>query len=202
MVALVDKANIQAVSKCRTAAINTLYRCTNDGGSDTQWCCSGGINNTACCDDGDVHLFSIDHQTIINGTVWGNGYTLVPSDRVMSTTTSTGTLASTSTSAAAGSASTSACSNKGNEKPVGLGVGLGMGVPLLAALGTALFFLARERRARKKLTRTLNSGFETPVKDDEIPRGGYTMVDRHSELPTAEESNVMQEMSGTGENKK
>jgi hypothetical protein len=50
-----------------------------------------------------------------------------------------------------------------------VGVGLGIGVPLLAALGSVIFLLAREKRANRRMRDYVNQ----TMGDDHAPLSGF-----------------------------
>jgi len=210
--------NSQTASAYKTDYDNTLYRCTgNDSGR--QWCCSIGANTTSCCDDENVNLFDIGAPQIINGSVTSttvltmvltktscpaasaSGAASITKDSITTTTAT-----SMSEGSAAGDGADNMCKNDGDEKTVGLGVGIGMGVPLLAALGAALFFWARERRSHKDLRRTMNDGLEgrsTQAAQGVVSSGGNAKFEHRHELDGAGDltemgSGEMQEMAAVG----
>ncbi|KAL8648639.1 MAG: hypothetical protein Q9226_005907 [Calogaya cf. arnoldii] len=146
-------------------ALNTLYRC-----DENQWCCSLGGNTTTCCQDPNVELFKPnsvnDPSRVMGGSAFVPGYTIAPVAALKAVESSNGSESASDKSVSDESASQASgeCPASGDDAmKAGLGAGLGIGMPLIAALGTLLFFLLREKRINRELRQ--NTGVITGVPD-------------------------------------
>ncbi|KAL8957213.1 MAG: hypothetical protein Q9183_006116, partial [Haloplaca sp. 2 TL-2023] len=180
--------------------VNTLFRCT-----DNFWCCSNGGNTTSCCNDPAVRLFEVPQingrAQIYNGSAFAPGFAL---ERIASSDapetdvqdTSGGGDACPATDGGADSCPNTS-SNNDEVTKLGVGVGLGIGVPLLAAFGTALFLLSKEKKRSREFERRAATG---PQPAWGAP-GGIKQQTFH-EMPGGVGDDGIKEMPATAENHK
>ena len=165
-----SKCFTQCPSSFTNSAPNSVFRC-----SDNNWCCSAGGssgNITSCCDDPNGTLFPNMAMNmpakIYNGSAWPSGFTVAPVAALSKqATASAGTFLSATAQASCPTSSPAPSPN--NSAKVGVGVGLGIGVPLLAALGSVIFLLAREKRANRRMRDYVNQ----TMGDDHAPLSGF-----------------------------